>query len=67
MLGLSKSQLKLLAEMFGNAAVAWFVSGIVSPIFVGYDTKLMIFSMITGMSLCFVFSFVALVLIRDIE
>ena len=65
MLGLSKSQLKLLAEMFGNAAVAWFVGGVITPLFLGTEnTQIFLLSIMTGILISSVFAFLALNLIE---
>jgi hypothetical protein len=63
----SNAQLKLVSEIIGNIAVAWFATGIVSPIFIGLDTKIIILSIVTGSSLCLAFSVFALTILKDIE
>jgi HKD family nuclease len=64
---LSKSQTRLLSEMIANIAVAWFISGIVTPIFTGQNFNIIVLSFITGTSLSLIFSFIALNLIDRVE
>jgi len=53
--------------MIANIAVAWFISGIVTPIFTGQNFNIIVLSFITGTSLSLIFSFIALNLIDRVE
>lgn len=62
---ISPSQKQLLAEIFGNIAVAWFTAGVISPVFLDniFPTKLL-FSVGLGILFAAGFILTALLLIK---
>lgn len=63
---LSSNQKQLLAEVFGNIAVAWFTAGVISPVFLEniFPTKLL-FSVGLGILFAAGFILTALLLIKS--
>ena len=62
---LNIEQRRILAEIFGNIAVAWYVAGIISPFFNTIKSiQLIIFSMIAGLIFGFGFTILAIRLVN---
>lgn len=67
-LDVSSGQYRLMAEMMGNVAVAWFVAGVISPLYLGFK-DLVVFTalLLSGLAGSSVFAVLALMLTREGE
>jgi hypothetical protein len=62
---LTPSQYRITSEIAGNIATAWFVAGVISPIFVKPQNIVYLFTTILlGLIMTSIFVFVALTLAR---
>ncbi|OGK29786.1 hypothetical protein A3F29_03115 [Candidatus Roizmanbacteria bacterium RIFCSPHIGHO2_12_FULL_33_9] len=65
---LSVGQRKSLSTIFGNVAVAWFVSGIIAPLFNEYfDFYNFIVKLIVGILFTIGFSIISLLIVKKVK
>lgn len=65
---LSLGQLKVLAEITGNIAVAWFTAGVISPLLVKPETiEKFVILLLVSLVMTIWFTFVSLYLVKEVR